>query len=154
MSRTRSTEGFSLVEMLVALAIISLSAGIAYNGVFWRKSRETLGTLSQKISHAAAEASLRAVSKGETTRVVVDVTNRRINGGQDTDEIAVPEPFKMGVLTGAELIEQGTLGTIEFYGDGTSSGGEIVIEEPKGGARSVRIYWLTGAITVSDGPRS
>jgi general secretion pathway protein H len=145
-----SSDGFSLLEMLVVLAIFSLAAGVAYNGMAWRKPRETLNTLSQKITHASAVASLRAVSKGETASVEIDVAGRRISSGQGGD-IFIPEPFKFAVLTGAELIRQGRLGIIEFYSDGTSSGGEIVLEAGSGNTSSIRVYWLTGAITVKSG---
>jgi general secretion pathway protein H len=152
MSRSDRSDGFSLLEMLVTLAIISLAAGVAYSGSSWRGSRETLVTLSQKIAHAAAGASLRAISKGETTSVEVDVTNRLLSNGQDSG-ITIPEPFIISVVTGAGLIRQNRLGRIEFYADGTSSGGEIVIGEKSGKANSIRIYWLTGAITVQRGVR-
>jgi general secretion pathway protein H len=149
MSRPGSSDGFSLLEMLVALAIISLAAGVAYSGTSWRGSRETLITLSQKIAHAAAEATLRAISKGETTNVEVDVVKRLLSNGQDGG-IVIPEPFKISVVTGASLIRQDRLGRIEFYADGTSSGGEIVLEEKSGKVKTIRISWLTGAITVQE----
>jgi general secretion pathway protein H len=116
-----------------------------------RKARESLNTLSQKITHALAAASLRAISKGETASVKVDVANRRISNGQASNDIIVPETFKIAVLTGAELIRQGHLGVIEFYSDGTSSGGEIVLEEGSSKKRTIRVYWLTGAISVKSG---
>ena len=150
MSKPSASDGFSLLEMLVALAIFSLAAGVAYNGASWRKSRETLDTLSQKIAHAAATASLRAISKGETARLEIDVAGRLVSSGEGPG-IAVPEPFEIAVLTGAGLIKQRRLGGIEFYSDGTSSGGEIMLGEKSGRTSAVRIYWLTGAITVKSG---
>lgn len=150
MSRSDSTDGFSLLEMLVVLAVLSLAAGAAYSGMAWRKPRETLNSLSQKITQAAAAASLRAIMKGETASLEVDVTKRLVSGGHDGD-ITVPSPFNISLLTGAGLIKQDRLGIIEFYSDGSSSGGEIALEEADGRASSIRIYWLTGAISIRDG---
>lgn len=147
MSKPGVSDGFSLLEMLVALAIISLAAGVAYNGAPWRKSRETLDTFSQKIAHAAAAASLRAISKGETARIEVDVAGRFVSSGEGAG-IVIPEPFEIAVLTGASLIKQTRFGAIEFYSDGTSSGGEILLGQKSGRTSAIRIYWLTGAITV------
>lgn len=152
MKTAGATDGFSLLEMLVVLAIFSMAAGVAYNGLSWRKPRETLNTLSQKIAHAAAAASLRAISGGETASLEIDLANRLISSGQGGD-IVVPEPFKISVLTGAELIGQKRAGAVEFYSDGTSSGGEIKLEAGNGATSAVHIYWLTGAITVRSGVR-
>jgi general secretion pathway protein H len=152
MKTGRATDGFTLLEMLVVLAIFSMAAGVAYNGLSWRKPHESLNTLSQKIAHAAAAASLRAISGGETARLEIDLAKRIVSGGQGTG-IAVPEPFKISVLTGADPIEQKRAGAVEFYSDGTSSGGEIKLEENGGKTSSIRIYWLTGAIAVKSGAR-
>ena len=152
MSKPGSSDGFSLLEMLVVLAIFSLAAGAAYNGMSWRAPRETLSTLSQKITHAGSAASLRAIAKGKTESVEVDVANRLLSSGQG-ENVVVPERFRISILTGAQLIEQESAGAIEFYGDGTSSGGEIVLLDDGGNASSIRIYWLTGAITVKSSVR-
>lgn len=149
MMRSSTSDGFSLLEMLVVLAVVSLAAGVAYNAIYLRKPRETLNTLSQKITHSAAAASLRAVSRGEMESVKVDLASRLISNGQGGD-IVIPDQFKISLLTGAKLIRQDLLGLIEFYSDGTSSGGEIVLEENSGRSSSIRIYWLTGAISVKD----
>jgi general secretion pathway protein H len=147
MNRLDSSDGFSLLEMLVALAVISLAAGVAYDSAPWRKPRETLNTLSQKISHSAAVTSLHAISTGETASLQVDITRRVVSGGQ-SGVVIVPEPFKLSMLTGAGLITQDKIGQIDFYSNGTSSGGEIVLEGNSGKSSSIRIYWLTGAISV------
>ena len=147
--RSSTSDGFSLLEMLVVLAVVSLAAGVAYNAIYLRKPRETLNTLSQKITHSAAAASLRAVSRGEMESVKVDLASRLISNGQG-DDIVIPDQFKISLLTGAKLIRQDLLGFIEFYSDGTSSGGEIVLVENSGTSSSIRIYWLTGAISVKD----
>lgn len=149
MMRSSTSDGFSLLEMLVVLAVVSLAAGVAYNAIYLRKPRETLNTLSQKITHSAAAASLRAVSRGEMESVKVDLASRLISNGQG-DDIVIPDQFKISLLTGAKLIRQDLLGFIEFYSDGTSSGGEIVLVENSGTSSSIRIYWLTGAISVKD----
>ena len=149
MNRRGASDGFSLLEMLVVLAVFSMAAGAAYTGMNWRIPRETLSTLSQKIAHIAAAASLRAISKGETASVEVNIASRVISSGQAGSDIIVPELFKIAVLTGAGLIEQAQAGAIEFYGDGTSSGGEIELEAGDGSASTVRIFWLTGAVTIN-----
>lgn len=148
MKAERSIDGFSMLEMLVTLTMLSILGGLLFATLPASKHHETLNRLSQKVGHMAQETSIRAVTRGETTRIIVDAAKRRIDGSQGQQEVAVPSDFKLVILTGSELVEQGSIGAIEFYEDGTSSGGEIKFEDPSGSSSSVRIDWLTGAVTI------
>jgi general secretion pathway protein H len=153
MKTPRATDGYSLLEMLAVLAMLALAAALAFGAATSRRPGETVNGLGQKIVRLAAAQSLRAASSGQSAQVKVDVKNRWIAGSGSGPDISIPGRFKLRVLTGAELVEQGNIGTIEFYPDGSSSGGEIALEEDGGATRTVRINWLTGAITLSEEPR-
>ncbi len=154
MTRSRSDQGFSLAEMLVVLAIISTVALVGLNSFTGRKNTESVRTVAQKIERLAALTSLHAVSTGTTASMVVDVANRRISSNYSSDPIQLPPAFKVTVLTGAELIQQNSTASINFYNDATSSGGEITVEDGKGAKRTVRIFWLTGTIETLGGDKS
>ena len=149
MKGERSTDGISLLEMLVTLTMLSILGGLLFAALPGSKHRKTLARLNQEIGQMAQETSMRAVARGETTRIIVDVGKRRIDSSEDREKIDVPGDFKLVVLTGSELVEQGSIAEIEFYGDGTSSGGEIRLQDTSGGSSSVLINWLTGAVAIS-----
>lgn len=154
-----TTHGFSLYEMLVVLAIVSMSALVVLSGASARKSIKSASMIATEIAQLAARSSLHARSRGQTTKITIDLRTRIITSDHDQDtpqvrgSVEVPDRYKLSVLTGAELTQGGDLAAINFYDNGTSSGGEITIEESNGAKRTVRILWLTGAIEIIDGAR-
>jgi general secretion pathway protein H len=144
-----SDQGFSLAEMLVVLAIISLIGLVGFNGFTRQRNSESLNAVTQKIEHLAALTALRAVSTGTTASVVIDVANGIVSADQSVDPVQVPATFKISVLTGAELVQQNKIASINFYSDGTSTGGQITLEDARGSTGTITILWLTGVIELT-----
>jgi general secretion pathway protein H len=149
MTEKSSENGFSLAEMLVVLAIISLVGLVGFNGFIRQRNPDSLKGLTQKIEHLAALTAFRAISTGATQGLVIDVANSSVSAGQSTSVLQVPDSLKLSVLTGAELVRQDKIATINFYSDGTSTGGEITLVDPRGSRGTVTILWLTGSIEAT-----
>jgi general secretion pathway protein H len=143
--------GFSLAEMLVVLTLVSLIGLVGFNGFKGSRNTDSVRTITQKIQYIAAQTSLRAVSTGDTESLVIDVQEKLISSRANTAVVTLPDAFKLSVLTGMELIRQDGVASINFYNDGTSSGGEITVEDGNGSKQTVRILWLTGAIELKGG---
>jgi general secretion pathway protein H len=150
MNAERGSEGYSLLEMLAVLAIFAMVAAAVFNAAILRRPGETINMIGRSVLHLVSSQSLRAISSGQTARVKVDVDGHKITADGNNFEISVPLQFKLTALTGAELLEQDEIGIIEFYPDGSSSGGEITLVDAAGASRAIRINWLSGAITSSD----
>ncbi len=149
MNESASDRGFSLAEMLVVLAIISLVGLVGFNGFMRQRTAESLRSVTQKIEHLAALIALRAVTTGATQRLIIDVANGAVSDEQGSTSVKVPASLKLSTLTGAELVRQDKTASINFYGDGTSTGGEIALEDPRGSTGTVTILWLTGSIEMT-----
>jgi general secretion pathway protein H len=152
MKPRHAEDGFSLVEMLVVLAIISL-IGIAGFSGFTSKKTQSLNAITRDIQNLAALTSLHAVSTGTTASLIVDVSNRVVSTEYNQGLIQLPPAFKLNLLTGAELVRQDDTAAINFYNDGTATGGEITVEDSNGSKQTVRIFWLTGTIEIIGGPK-
>ena len=148
MKANRSSEGFSLLEMLVVLAIISMTATVLFGAAVLHKPSGSINVLGQEILHLVEAQSLRAISMGRTASVEVNMEKRQISAPGSRPAIRIPDQIQLVVLTGAELVQQDKTGVIEFYADGSSSGGEITLLNAEGAKRAVRVNWLTGAVSL------
>lgn len=143
-SRTgRWTDGFTLLEMLVVLAISALvatGAGLAWPGL---SARLELDRTERTIVGMLAEARRSALLAHGPVEVEFDRTGPRF---EVSDGRSVPIPPEVGVtVTGVAALGRTGRPRIVFLGDGSSSGAIVTL---RGGeaSRVVVVSWLTGRI--------
>lgn len=117
-------EGFTLVEMLVTLAILGIVAALAFRSLggaqAGRRPLHLSGALAAEIGLLRAEA----LRTGGSGRLVYDPAGGRfLSSRRGASPIAAP--LLVSVETGAG----GTPGEIRFLPDGSSTGGRIVLQD-------------------------
>jgi general secretion pathway protein H len=145
-SKGRSIAGFTLIELVVVLAITALLLGLATGFFRGPQARTTLSSAAREIASGFRAAREEAILRGRPEVVAVDVMSGawRRPGSQ-------PRYLPRGVR--AVLFAQDTdvdgrgRGLIRFYPDGSSSGGGLSLEA-KGLRYEVLVDWLTGGVTI------
>jgi prepilin-type N-terminal cleavage/methylation domain-containing protein len=119
--------GFTLVELLVALAIVALAA--AGMASFWpsRGGQLALQTASQTLAAELRQARGQAIAQNRT--IVVDIDAVR------------------GNLPKGVAIADSSAALIFFRGDGTTAGGEVAFRAQSRQA-TVRVARLSGQVSV------
>ncbi len=111
MSATGS-RGFTLIEMLVVLAILGLIGGIGWPRLQQAVAAQAFRSAGSAVAATLREARARAVRSGRPVRVAASADGSRF--GDDAghrSELAAPATART------------TPAAIVFYGDGSSSGG-------------------------------
>lgn len=139
-------KGFTLVELIVVLAIMALVAGAAtfayprfHEAMQYRSAvRGVVGGL-----HKARADAMR---DGDQAVFFVDLGSRSYGVG---DRIlgTFPDPLDVRFVVARREVPGGQRGSIRFYADGASTGGSVDIGRNDGAGVRVRVDWLLGRIT-------
>lgn len=125
--------GFTLLEMLVILSILSLLAGIAFPSVDKALRRQTFHASALQVEAGLRAARASAVRTGREVRIAPKSDRLGFSYGN----VATRLPATMLLVM--------PNGGVAFYGDGSSSGGEISLTGA-GFVRRWRIRPTTGLI--------
>ncbi|WEX18206.1 type II secretion system protein [Pseudomonas sp. G11] len=131
--------GFTLLEMLVVIVLISIAAGLVgfglQQGLRAAKERQAVGQVVEALRSTRA----RAIVSGTTESTVFDLRNLSVQ--------APGRPKKYwpaGLQVTLHTAEQAGV-AVDFYPDGSSTGGHVLLAN---GSRRWRIDigWLTGSV--------
>jgi general secretion pathway protein H len=139
-------DGFTLLEMIVTLALMSLALATVLPSVMGSRGNSIDATASQ-IAAVMRLAQSRAISQNLSQTLVVDVGKRTLDSGQHASLLHIAEDYDMKV-TFARGTDGGGSPAFVFFADGQTTGGKVELSR-KGDHRSIALNWVTGAVTVS-----
>jgi general secretion pathway protein H len=139
--------GFTLLELMAVLALITLLMGLVLPSLVrsWEreKNRATLRELTATLRTARSEA----ITRGFKVRLFLN-----LKSGRYRLEGSSREGTLTGVrLTDARLVWQNpekSQGYIAFFGDGSSSGGKLMLVEPAGLRYRLEVEPITGKVSL------
>lgn len=148
MTSPPAERGFTLVEMLVVLALMSVILAVSLP--YARNSGETqrLDAEVRKIAALLTETRVAALSRGTETVANFDLEQRSAEYVGGFRNVSLPEGFGLKVLTAAKEIE-GRIAGIRFFPEGGSTGGRVIVTHGTK-ERIVAVNWLTGAVVIDD----
>ena len=145
-----ASAGFSLLEMLVVLAIVSVIAGIAVVSVQQARSGTSPYGYARDIAESMTALRYRAMNTGRIQTSDIDIEGKTISATEPRLRIVLPETWAFSITIGRGPTQVETAPKIMFLPDGTSSGAEITLRNPDGAAAYVRVNWLTGLAEYSN----
>ncbi len=134
-ARPCGERGFTLIEALVAVAIVALVAGIGFPRIEQSLSTWRMQSATVAVQAALEDARARALRTGTPARFAI-VADR----GAFARLGYPPARLQPSVRFGASSAH------IDFYGDGSSSGGRILLESESGRRSLLAVSADTGLI--------
>jgi general secretion pathway protein H len=147
-SAKSSEGGFTLLELMAVMALLALLVGLVLPGLL--RSWERAGTRAnlRKLTSALRLARSEAATQGHRVRLFLDLKDGRFQL-EGTGQIGVLTGMR---LTDAQLVwedQEKRRGYIAFYGDGSSSGGKVVLEESTGQRHHIEVQPVTGKVELA-----
>lgn len=141
------TAGFSLVEMLVVLAILALATGIGVASIRGIVPSQRLTAAAGAIASEIALLRTEAQRTGRVTSLVYDGDTNRFVSSR-------PRAPALGMAGWRILVETGTAsrvnpGELRFLPDGGCTGARITLSGP-GGTRILTVSRATGAVRTAE----
>ncbi len=144
-SRTEAQAGFTLLELLVVLVMLALSATAVIS--VGRSSLESARVRSFMVEAEAMfrDARTAAIETRTQTAVMIDSKGRRLSLAGGGRVLVLPR----GVSLDAKVAvpKDGGLPSIRFFPSGGSTGGQLTFDF-RGRSYGLRINWLTGRADV------
>lgn len=138
--------GFTLLEMIIVLAVAGLMIGIAFSGTNPISASTRTAMAAREISGALRAARLQAITADRSVTVTFDLAGHRYRTGIGDWQPIASEIAVTLLTTREETIGRGgTGGRVRFNPDGSSTGGRVTLS---GGGRtvSVGIDWISGRV--------
>jgi general secretion pathway protein H len=146
-SRQRAIDrerGFSLIEVVAVMLIISLVAGVAV--AFTRGTgRAQLKAVALDTAALIRRERLGAILTGRNRRVSLD-SERRLFVGDGGNVVAIPRDVTVRAL-GIDERWSGRQAVVGFHPDGASSGTVLTLSR-QGARYDIRVNWFTGGVAV------
>jgi len=146
-SSTGPEAGFTLLEMVCALAIVGLLAAVLLPANPRQTSRPRLEAYAIETAALLKADRNAAIRRRLEVTTQVDAPSRSLRSGASGQTVHVPEDVRFETLLPRNCDNRPVVASISFFASGMSCGGVIVLAKFDAGYE-IRVNWLTGRIEV------
>jgi general secretion pathway protein H len=149
MNRDHHREGFSLIEMMVVLALIAIFAAISLPYTTTAGDRTRLTSTARLVAARFDAVRAAAIEQNRPLSLVIDLKKRSILDSRNAVIDILPSDFALTITSAQNEAIDGSAAFV-FFADGGSTGGKVTLTKGNRSA-SVNLNWLTGAAIVAVG---
>ena len=140
----RQTEaGFTLLEMLIVIAIVALAAAVAMPALTRPSDGLRLQTTARDLINAMRLTRAMAIARNAETTLAIDVDKRTITSAAIRTQSFAPDIAAKVTFAQLEGTVAHSTGSFRFFPDGSATGGDIALRLHGREAR-ICVNWVTG----------
>lgn len=152
MVRSDRSPGFSLLELLVVLVLMSVVAATVIPGLVATGTTDTQAA-ARTLAAGLRRARSQAIQHSHPQSLTLDVQRREFELSFENRARKLPPGIDLTLFTARSALESAERGAIRFFPDGGSTGGRITVRGPNTETR-VDVDWLTGRVSILAGGRT
>jgi general secretion pathway protein H len=143
----RGHAGFTLLEMLIVLALMAIIAGVVIPIFGTGVSTTELKRATREVAAGLRLARSQAIAQRSDSVLMLDVAGRTFSVPPDPRVHSMPSGIELKLFTAQRDLVSDQVGAVRFFPDGGSTGGRITLAA---GDRKfdVDIDWLTGRVAI------
>ena len=143
---SRREAGFTLLELIVALAIMGLTFALAAASIRLSNGGPRLQPVAVSMAADIRFARSEAMASNRTVGVNFDAKahSYRIGAGRP---VALPRSVAFKLVASEEFRRASDVGHLVFFPDGSSTGGQLTLSD-RDLSITLMIDWLTGSVTA------
>lgn len=139
--------GFTLLEIVCALAIVALLAALALPRLPLGTSRPRLEAYAVETAALLKADRAAAIRRGVLVATGVDAVSGRVSAGSSGRTIRIPRDVRVEAVLPRYCNGRPVNAAIGFFPSGMSCGGVLTLARG-GAAYEVRVNWLTGGVEI------
>ncbi len=144
-------KGYTLVELLIVITLV-MGLGAVLAPMMLPSPARLLQQAAGEIATALRETRREARAKQMRARFSIDTADGRYGTQGFAATRVLPQDVRATLTTAQSLLTGESAGGIDFFPDGSSSGGRIELSAADIGLQ-VDVEWLTGRIRIAEAAR-
>jgi len=140
--------GFTLVELLVFMAIVAVGAAIAIPSIMRPSDRLGLAVTAREVTGALRQTRSAAITRNTEISLIIDA-DQRTYASAVVGERRFPAEIEVLMKVADTERVSASRGGFRFFPDGSSTGGEVTLLF-RGKRAKLCVHWLTGLPVESE----
>ena len=145
MRQDKFNNAFTLIELMVVLAIIGLLMAVVAPRLPGVLDSTRVKSAVREITANLKASRSNAVTSSTDEVLIFNVENKTYGNNENNKTLDLPDDVKMSLTTAETEQLSDDEGGIRFYKDGSSTGGQVKLEH-KNNEYVVDVNWLTGKV--------
>lgn len=144
-----SSRGFTLIEMVIVLLVAVLGFAALGSNIASGNHATRLQAVARDVASALRYAHGQALMSRKPVSVTLDLKDNSYRISNRSKVYTFADEIDVSLVVAEEDFKEDEQGSIRFFGDGSSTGGRIVLEWDKQ-VRRIDVNWITGEVRISE----